>query len=104
MGYDDHMVVADLDGDRWPDVMTAANPGAVSILRNDGHGRLIGAALFLAARTRSAVPTAITSGLLNEDRRPDLVVATSYDPYAPGEVSILLGRRGRWEIWGVMDM
>jgi len=94
VGYDDHMVVADLDGDRWPDVMTAANPGAVSILRNDGHGRLIGAALFLAARTRSAVPTAITSGLLNEDRRPDLVVATSYDPYAPGEVSILLGRRG----------
>lgn len=70
------MVVADLDGDGWLDVATAAfGDHAVAVLRNDGHGGLL---------ARTAIPvnnttTALTAGDLDGNGTIDLVVVRSFD-------------------------
>jgi hypothetical protein len=81
------LVVADLDGDGSPDVVTANSRGRdVSVLLNDGHGAF-------AAEVRYAVgtsPCGIAAGDLDGDGRPELVVANAGD----GTLSILINRGG----------
>jgi hypothetical protein len=85
------VVVADVNGDGKPDLITAnrgslLNPGTtVSVLLGNGDGTFQAATNFAAGLD----PVSVAVADLNGDGRPDLVVGNSY--FGSNMVSVLLG-------------
>jgi FG-GAP-like repeat/FG-GAP repeat len=86
------VAVADLNGDRKPDLATATGSGQASVLLGLGDGRFRAAGHYRVSpesalgRAEGATP-ALAVGDLNGDGEPDLVVAAHH-------VSVLLGSNG----------
>jgi hypothetical protein len=81
------VVAADLNGDGWPDLVTANGNGTFSVLLGNGDGS------FQPAQTITTGygPYAVAVADVNGDGKPD-IVATSLDDSIPGgTVSVLLG-------------
>src|SRR6266516_7644130 len=79
------VAIADLNGDRRPDLVTAnGSADTVSVLLNRGSGRFRPRREYLVARDAWALAV----GDLNGDRHPDVAVATP----GGGSVSVLLNR------------
>jgi hypothetical protein len=79
------VVVADLDGDRVPDLVTAdSNSRSVSVLLGKGDGSFQGGAIYRTGLTPYSVAVADLDG----DRIPDLATANA----GSDDVTVLLGR------------
>jgi hypothetical protein len=82
-GITNGLVIADLNGDGWPDVAMAGKDPVVYILLNDGKGSLTLAGTYPI----SAAAHELVVADLNNDGKPDLAVAMT----STSRVAILLG-------------
>jgi hypothetical protein len=80
------VAVADVNGDRRPDVLAANAPGSISVLLNRGHGRLAPQQSFKVG----VDPPAIAVADFNVDHRPDVATAA----FDVDKVSVLLNQGG----------
>ena len=73
------ITVADFDGDGLPDFATTNNEsqGRMSIHRNTSFGGVISFAPYISYTTGST-PRSVTHGYINDDNKPDLIVANQY--------------------------
>jgi hypothetical protein len=77
------LVVADLNGDGWPDIAVAGQNSVVYILLNNGTGSLAIAGTYPI----SGVGSEIVAGDFNNDGKPDLAIAM----IGTSRVAVLLG-------------
>jgi hypothetical protein len=82
-GITNGLVVADLNGDGWPDVAVAGQDSVVYILLNNGKGSLALAGTYAISGVGSEIVTAD----FNNDGKPDLAIAMA----GTSRVAILLG-------------
>ena len=82
-GITNGLVVADLNGDGWPDVAVAGQDSVVYILLNNGKGSLALAGTY----TISGVGSEIVAADFNNDGKPDLAIAVANT----SRVAVLLG-------------
>lgn len=82
-GITNGLVVADLNGDGWPDVAAVGQDSVVYILLNNGKGSLALAATYPISGVGSEILTAD----FNNDGKPDLAIAMANT----SRVAILLG-------------
>jgi hypothetical protein len=82
-GITNGLVVADLNGDGWPDVAAVGQNSVVYILLNNGKGSLALAGTY----TISGVGSEIVTADFNNDGKPDLAIAMANT----SRVAILLG-------------
>ncbi len=82
-GITNGLVVADLNGDGWPDVAVVGQDSVVYILLNNGKGSLALAGTY----TISGVGSEIVTADFNNDGKPDLAIAMANT----SRVAILLG-------------
>lgn len=82
-GITNGLVVADLNGDGWPDVAAAGKDSVVYILLNNGQGSLALAGTYPISAAGGELVTAD----FNHDGKPDLAIALT----STSRVAILLG-------------
>ena len=85
------VAVADLNGDGLPDVVVTGGSSDVSVLLGQKSGPLGGPAGYSLGQP-SPMPQAVAVGDLNNDGKPDVVVASTGQAGNPGLVSVLLGK------------
>ncbi len=84
------LAVADLNGDGTSDAVVTGGLSDVSVLLGQSNG-LFQAPVGYSLAQPSPMPQAVAIGDLNNDGKPDVVVASAGQPGSSGMVSVLLG-------------